>query len=148
MQVPIPSVELPTKGPIRIYTPRIPAQREWFFDLIGWRSRLSVDPDGEGGLVMHRRHFPAVLNGLVERFGAVDLFRQYRPDEPCTSSCRRAKNADCSCSCAGEHHGAREGYSWLGGHIAGDYLAIGTGADDWSHTVVTTTDDVTRQFSP
>lgn len=143
MELQTPSMELPVEGPIRVYTPKIPGQREWVFDLIGWRAQLGGDPDREGGMVMHRKYFPVMMAKLIERFGSVDLYRQYKPEEACTSSCRHAKKADCSCSCAGEHHGARSGFSWLDGHVADQYQTFGTGEDDWSHTTVFHPDSVT-----
>lgn len=122
---------------MRVHTPPLQARGKWLLDLVGWRSEVRKDKDDEGGLILHRRHLPLVVKSLVERYGSVDLYRQYHPEERCTARCQKAAKPECTCSCAGEKHGDLAGETWLSGHRASDYLLVGTGVDDWSHTRVT-----------
>lgn len=140
MELQVPSIEVPAQGPIRVHTPPLQARGKWILDVVGWRNQVRTDQDGEGGITLHRRHLPVVLQALTEKYGSVDLYRQYEPEERCTPRCQKAGKPECTCSCAGERHGEAKGASWLEGKTAGEYVRVGTGADDWSHTRITSSE--------
>lgn len=137
MELEVPSIEIPSQGLIRVHTPPLQARGKWLLDLVGWRNEVRTDIDGEGGFTLNRRHVAVVLQALVEKYGAVDLYRQYEPEERCTPRCQRASKPECTCSCAGERHGESTGSPWMGSNAAGEYIFVGTGVDDWAHTRVT-----------
>lgn len=137
MELSIPSIEVPMQGPIRVHTPPLPARGKWLLDVVGWRNQVRTDRDGEGGLTLNRRHLPLLIRTLTKKYGAVDLYRQYEPEEQCTPRCRGAKNPECTCACAGERHGETKGSPWMSGGVPGEYARVGTGVDDWSHTRIT-----------
>lgn len=137
MEIEVPTIEIPTRGPIRVHTPPLLERKRWLLDLVGWRNTVQTDVDKEGGITLNRRHVPVVLQALVEKYGAVDLYRQYEPEEQCTPRCQRASKPECTCSCAGERHGESTGSPWRGDTTTGEYVFVGTGVDDWAHTRVT-----------
>lgn len=129
----IPAIELPRTGRMTVRTPQIPDMRRWFFDNLGWGIDMGADPEGFGGVTLPRTRLDQVVDLLLIRWVSVELFRQYVPQARCTHRCRFATKLLCTCPCSGEQHGSQAAEQPLSME---DFELIGTGADDWSMTVI------------
>jgi hypothetical protein len=88
------------------------SNREWLREELGRRIRPEWNR-AEGRWEVARRHLRALIEALVERFGAVDVYLEFSASEQCDVRCRDAKGDDCTCSCLGlNHRGAAYWNAW------------------------------------
>jgi hypothetical protein len=132
----VPVIELPREGRIIIRTPPDPDIRRWFFDKLGWRVSLGPDPDGLGGVTLPRGQLDRVTDLLVDRWGGVDLLREYQPLLRCVHRCRYATKLLCACPCSGEQHGSQAVEVPLLGPV-GSFELVDSGLDNWSLVRIT-----------
>ncbi|MFE1321578.1 hypothetical protein [Kitasatospora phosalacinea] len=52
-----------------------------------------------------RTHMRAMVEGLAERYGSVEVTIDFRTTSKCDTRCRDAGHDDCDCQCLGENHG-------------------------------------------
>lgn len=78
--------------------------RAWLKEELGSRIRPQWNSTA-GRWEVARPHLSTLVNGMVGRFGEVDVFLEYSHHQQCDVRCQRARGDDCQCSCLGVHHG-------------------------------------------
>lgn len=102
-----PTVLAPVTGRLVVGLPFQPGGGNYRLlrEVCGQRTRPTYDRQRRAFLVA-RDHLDRLLAALVRDFGAVDLTRHGSTATKCVAACLLALGSDCTCSCAGEHHGA------------------------------------------
>ncbi|WP_422753069.1 hypothetical protein [Micromonospora sp. WMMD708] len=89
---------------LHLQMPYSPSNRAWLHDALGERTRPRWN-DPERRWEIARTHLMSLARALADRFGAVDLYLEFKTTERCDSNCQKAKHSDCECSCLGTYHG-------------------------------------------
>lgn len=79
------------------------SNRGWLHAHLG--ERIRPEHAGGGVWAIARPHLQHLVDGLVDRFGHVDVVLDFRTAERCDTRCRDARGDECTCSCLGENHG-------------------------------------------
>ena len=110
-----PDLFRPLEGRIRLEMPYAPGNRAWLKEQLGERIRPDWVRHGGGGhWEVARNHLRALLEALVDRWGAVDVVLDFNVTEKCDRRCQTARGDDCTCSCLGvNHRGLGGGKEWF-----------------------------------
>lgn len=102
-----PTVLAPVTGRLVVRLPFQPRGGNYRLlrEVCGQRTRPTYDRQQRAFLVA-RDHLDRLLVALDREFGAVELTRHGSTRTICVAACLLAQGSDCTCSCAGEHHGA------------------------------------------
>lgn len=110
---PLPWVHRPVTERLRTKMPfREGGNRGWLHEHLG--ERIRPKHVGQGVWTIARPHLQHLIEGLVGRFGRVDVLLDFRQSERCDTRCRDAQGDDCTCSCLGTNHsGAAYWQDWI-----------------------------------
>lgn len=100
---PLPWVYRPLAGRIQTKMPYQGSNRGWLHRHLG--DRIRPELEGAGVWAIARPHLRHLIEGLVDRFGHVDVLLDFRQTERCDTQCRDAQGDECTCSCLGTNHG-------------------------------------------
>lgn len=94
--------------------------RSYLKEILGERAVLDWFEDSNNTVwwEVSKTHREKLTNALLARYQGVWVVQDHRIAQACTGSCRRAKTADCECSCGGQFHGGTPD----GGTVAADFL--------------------------
>lgn len=98
---------------LHLRMPYRPRNRAWLHTALGDMIRPEWN-SAEHRWEIARPHLMRLAHALADRFGAVDVYLEYKTTDRCDTRCRDAEGDDCECSCLGEHHG---GGLWGGGWV-------------------------------
>ncbi|MFD7554663.1 hypothetical protein ACFV9E_09035 [Streptomyces sp. NPDC059835] len=132
-----PFIRRPITGDIEFWGPYVYGNRQRIQDTIGSRCRIVWEPSrtGASGCVWRvvRTHMKPVLEMLLDMYGEVVLFREYRETDRCDTRCLTAEGDECVCGCMGLMHGSEAGGGgWLGGLQVGDHTVLFCGPRKWA----------------
>ncbi|MGW2544827.1 hypothetical protein ACWC5I_29105 [Kitasatospora sp. NPDC001574] len=109
----LPSIVLPSKSPVGLWLPgRSRTQQHQVLAGLLPTTRSLVWSALAGHWTFSVRHALAVTGKVARRNQLILLGREYNPREKCTSSCKRAQEFTCTCTCLAKFHG---GGRWMKG---------------------------------
>lgn len=87
--------------------------RGYLKEVLGSRVQLAWITDDSGKIwwMVAKSHREALTAALQNRYDGVWVVRDYSTKQVCTTSCQRAIDDECICSCGGEFHGG--GGTWM-----------------------------------
>lgn len=90
---------------LELQLPARRGNRAWLRTVLGAGARPQLDTDRWR---IARSHLQHLVDEVPERFGALELFLDFRTTERCDTRCQRARGDDCTCSCMGANHGGSQ----------------------------------------
>ncbi|MFF2957257.1 hypothetical protein ACFVVU_38720 [Kitasatospora sp. NPDC057965] len=109
----LPAIVLPARSPVGMWLPgRSRTQQYTMLARLLPTTRSLIWSELAGHWTFSVRHALDVTRKVARRNQLIILGREYNPREKCTSSCQRAAEFTCTCTCLAKFHG---GGRWMKG---------------------------------